>query len=84
MQIEIRNYDKVTGYAGRRRVPMIDNITEYTFTTCRKLNEDGMLELLKQEGQEVYGQIKTFVEDFDIDVWTMAKVFKYTVQAIMY
>lgn len=84
MQIEIKNYDKVIGYAGRKRVPMIDNVTEYTFTTSSKLNEEGMLEILKQNGQEVYGQIKTFVEDFDFDVWTMAKVFKYTVQAIMY
>lgn len=60
-----------------------NNVTEFSFTTTRKLNDDAVLEVLKENGIKLYGFIETARQEIGYSIDQMAKVFKYTAREVM-
>lgn len=60
-----------------------DNVTEFSFTTTRKLTDDAVLEVLKENGINLYGFISFTKQVVDFSIEQMADVFKYTAQEVM-
>ncbi len=60
-----------------------DNVTEFSFTTTRKLDNDAVLEVLKENGINLYGFISFTKQVVDFSIEQMADVFKYTAQEVM-
>lgn len=56
-EIFVRNYDEVTGYAGRARKPMIDWVTEYNYVSKDSLTKEQFEQLLKDNNHEPCGMI---------------------------
>lgn len=56
-ELVVRNYDEVTGYAGRIRKPMVDWITEYNYVSKKNLSKEEFMQLIKDNGQEPCGVI---------------------------
>ncbi|MBP3925070.1 hypothetical protein J6E39_07510 [bacterium] len=60
-----------------------DNVTEFSFTTTRKLTDDAVLEVLKENGINLYGFISFTKQVVDFSIEQMADVFKYTAREVM-
>lgn len=56
-EITVRNYDKIIGYAGRARKPMVDWVTEYNYVSKENLTQEQFDEKIKQAGHTLYGEI---------------------------
>lgn len=56
-EIFVRNYDEITGYAGRARKPMVDWVTEYNYVSKENLTIEQFNEKIKEAGQEPVGLI---------------------------
>lgn len=81
MQIETKQFTE-TNRLGLNNYTY-DNVGEYSFTTTRKLTSDGVIELLKENGINLYGIIETARQEVGYSIEQMAKVFKYTAREIM-
>lgn len=81
MQIEKKQYTE-TKRQGLNRYSY-DEVNEFSFTTTRKLNEDGILELLAQNGINLFGFIETACQEIGYNIDQMANVFKYTAREVM-
>lgn len=81
MQFEKKQYTK-TNRLGLNRYSY-DDVTEYSFVTTRKLDADGIIELLRQNGIDLFGFIRTAKQEIDFSIEQMTKVFKYTAQEVM-
>lgn len=60
-----------------------DNVTEYSFTTTQKLGYERVLEVLKENGINLYGFVDFLQKEIDFDIEKMAKVYKYTAREVM-
>lgn len=47
-ELKVVNYDKVVGYAGRARKPMVDWVTESTYLSEKNLTKDEFNEIVEQ------------------------------------
>ena len=56
-ELVVRNYDEVTGYAGRIRKPMVDWVTEYNYVSKENLTQEQFDEKIKEAGHTPYGMI---------------------------
>lgn len=56
-ELVVRNYDKIVGYAGRSRKPMVDWVTEYNYVSEKSLTKEEWEQLLKDNGHTLYGQV---------------------------
>lgn len=56
-EITVRNYDKIVGYAGRARKPMVDWVTEYNYVSKENLTQEQFDEKIKEAGHTPYGEI---------------------------
>lgn len=83
MQIETKQYTETTSLNTFNNRIAYDNVGEYLFTTTRKLNDDSVIELLKQNGINLFGFIRVNVQEIGYNIDQMAKVFKYTAREIM-
>ena len=59
-------------------------VTEYTFETTRNMNEERVLEVLKENGFNAYGFIQVIKNEIDYSIEQMAKVFRYVVREVEY
>lgn len=83
MQIETKQYAQTKSLNTFNNRVAYDNVGEYSFTTTRKLNDDSVIELLKQNGINLFGFIRVNVQEIGYNIDQMAKVFKYTAREIM-
>lgn len=83
MQIETKQYAQTESLNTFNNRVAYDNVGEYSFTTTRKLNDDSVIELLKQNGINLFGFIRINVQEIGYNIDQMAKVFKYTAREIM-
>jgi len=60
-----------------------DNVGEYSFTTTRKLNDEGIEKFLKDNGINLYGFISFSIQEVGYSIEQMAKIFKYTAREVM-
>lgn len=82
MQIEKKQYTKTNRLGFNRN--SYDEVTEYSFVTTKKLDDNGIIELLRQNGINLFGFIRTAKQEIDFSIEQMTKVFKYTAQEVMY
>ncbi len=61
MQIETKQYDKVVGYAGRCRKPMVDWVTEYTLIDTMSYTIEQFENILKDAHKDITGMV-TFIK----------------------
>ena len=47
-KLEVKNYDKVVGYAGRKRKPIVNWITESTVITNKSLTKEEFTNIVKE------------------------------------
>ena len=81
MNIETKQYTE-TKRQGLNRYNY-DEVTEFSFTTTRKLNDEAVLEVLKANGINLFGFIETARQEIGYNIDQMAKVFKYTAREVM-
>ena len=79
-EVDMKSYDKIVGYAGRRRKPMIDWVTEYNYISEDSLTLEQFKEILKEH--EPCGEIS--YEKFILNFANGKKLFKHVCKAVMY
>lgn len=57
-------------------------VTEYSFETTRNMNEESVLEVLKQNGFNVFGFVSVVKKEIDYSIEQMARVFRYVVKEV--
>ena len=57
-------------------------VIEYSFETTRNMNEESVLEVLKQNGFNVFGFVSVVKKEIDYSIEQMARVFKYVVKEV--
>ena len=57
-ELVIRNYDKIIGYAGRARKPMVDWVTEYNYVSEKNLTKEEFDKIIDAQENKPYGQIE--------------------------
>lgn len=55
--LEVKNYDRVVGYAGRARKPMIDWVTESTYLSDKSLTKEEFDNIVEQN-HKICGSVK--------------------------
>lgn len=83
MQIKTKQYTETKSLNTFNNHIAYDNVGEYSFTTTKKLNDDSVIDLLKQNGIKLFGFIRINVQEIGYNIDQMAKVFKYTAREIM-
>ena len=81
-KLEIISYDKIVGYAGRARKPMVDWVTEYSYISKNNLTQEQFDKILKEQECNPCGVISYIKQ-----VLTFAngeKLFKHICKAVMY
>lgn len=56
-KLNVENYDRVIGYAGRARKPMVDWVTESTYLSEKSLTREEFDEIVSQHHQ-ICGNLK--------------------------
>ena len=57
-------------------------VIEYSFETTRNMNEESVLEVLKQNGFNVFGFVSVIKKEIDYSIEQMARVFRYVVKEV--
>lgn len=57
-------------------------VIEYSFETTRNMNEESVLEVLKQNGFNVFGFVSVIKKKIDYSIEQMARVFRYVVKEV--
>lgn len=83
MQIEKKQYTKTQGYGTFNNYRSYDEVTEYSFTTTQKLGYERVLEILKENGINLYGMIDFVQEKIGYSIEQMATIYKYTARESM-
>lgn len=50
-KLEVKNYDKIVGYAGRSRKPMVDWVTESTYISDKSLTKEEFNNIISEHHQ---------------------------------
>lgn len=82
MQIEKRQYTETKQLGTFRNHFGYGEVTEYSFETTRNMNEECVLEVLKQNGFNVFGLISVAKKEIDYSIEQMARVFRYVVKEV--
>lgn len=83
MQIKKAQKTEIKGQGTFNNYRTYDEVIEYSFTTTQKLGYEKVLEILNQNGINLYGMIEFVQEEIGYSIEQMAKVFKYTAREIM-
>lgn len=83
MQIEKRQRTEIKGQGTFKNYRTYDEVTEYSFTTTQKLGYEKVLEILNENGINLYGVIDFVQEEIGYSIEQMAKVFKYSAREVM-
>jgi len=83
MQIKKAQKTEIKGQGTFHNYRTYDEVIEYSFTTTQKLGYEKVLEILNQNGINLYGMIEFVQEEIGYNIEQMAKVFKYTAREIM-
>lgn len=83
MQIKKAQKTEIKGQGTFNNYRTYDEVIEYSFTTTQKLGYEKVLEILSQNGINLYGMIEFVQEEIGYNIEQMAKVFKYTAREIM-
>lgn len=84
MQIKKRQFTESKQLGTFRNHFGYGHISEYSFETTRKFCIDSALELLKENGLNVFGFTFFSKEEIDYSIEQMAKVFRYVVREVEY
>ena len=57
-------------------------VTEYSFETTRNMNDETVLEVLKQNDFNVFGFWRVLKDEIGYSIDQMSKVYKYVVQEV--
>lgn len=83
MEIKKTQRTEIKGQGTFNNYRTYDEVTEYSFTTTQKLGYERVLEILNENGINLYGMIEFVQEEIGYSIEQMAKVFKYTAREIM-
>ena len=56
-KLVVKNFDRVAGYVGRRRTPMVDWVTESTYLSEKSLTKD-QFNIIVEEHHQICGSLK--------------------------
>lgn len=76
MQIEKRQGSEVKGIGTFNNNRFYGDVTEYSFTTNKKLDAETIENILKENGINLYGFVSFGCIEIDFDIDKMVKVFK--------
>ena len=80
-KLAVKNFDRVSGYAGRRRSPMVDWVTESTYLSEKSLTKD-QFNTIVEEHHQIYGSLK--YKKYR-QVYSSGKVlYKHALEEVMY
>lgn len=82
MQIEKKQYTETKQLGTFKNSFGYGEVTEYSFETTRNMNEESVLEVLKQNGFNVFGFVSVVKKEIDYSIEQMARVFKYVVKEV--
>ena len=57
-ELVITSYDKVVGYAGRARKPMVNWVTEYNYVSEKNLTQEEFDKIIDEQPNKPYGQLE--------------------------
>ena len=80
-KLVVKNFDRVAGYVGRRRTPMVDWVTESTYLSEKSLTKD-QFNTIVEEHHKICGSLK--YKKYR-QVYSSSKVlYKHVLEEVMY
>ena len=80
-KLAVKNFDRVAGYTGRRRTPMVDWVTESTYLSEKSLTKD-QFNTIVEEHHQICGSLK--YKKYR-QVYSSGKVlYKHVLEEVMY